>query len=75
LKNSKAKNYKRRVHDTRGTSTNNIENSKRWAVFTYVGRETRHNKIIQISDIKTAFRTANTLKKTFTAKTENERKI
>jgi hypothetical protein len=41
-------------------ATKNIENNKKWAVFTYVGKETTH---ITKLYIKPAFSTANTLKK------------
>jgi hypothetical protein len=55
---------KSNAHNTQGTSKNNIENNKRWTIFAYIGKETRHTtKLFKNSNVKPAFRTANTLKK------------
>jgi hypothetical protein len=52
------------MHNTQGSPTNNLENNKRWAVFTYIGKETKHiTKLFKNTSVKPAFRTANTLKK------------
>jgi hypothetical protein len=43
---------------------NSLENNKKWAVFTYVGKQTRHiSKLFKNTNIKPALTTTNTLKK------------
>jgi hypothetical protein len=49
---------KSRVHNTQSTSTYNVENNKRLAFFTYIGKETRHiTKLFKNTNVKPAFRT------------------
>jgi hypothetical protein len=62
-------------HKTQDIPLNSLEN-KKWAVFTYAGKETRHiTKLFKNTNIKPAFKTKNTLKKTFVSQTENNRYI
>jgi hypothetical protein len=52
------------VHKTQDIPSNRLENNKKWAAFTYVGKETRHiTKLFKNMNIKPAFRTTNTIKK------------
>jgi uncharacterized protein involved in tolerance to divalent cations len=45
-------------------STQEILENKKWATFTYVGKETRHiTKLFKNTNTKTAFKTTNNLKK------------
>jgi hypothetical protein len=58
----KANNKPNSPHTTH--TTQEIPENKKWAIFTYVGRETRYTtKFFRNTNIKTAFKTINNLKK------------
>jgi hypothetical protein len=60
------------VHKTQDIPSNSLENNKKFAVFTYVGKEARHiTKLFKNTNIKPAFRTTNTLKK-YVSQPEND---
>jgi hypothetical protein len=59
------KQYKKRDTSLMGnSSTVNIQRDKKWVSFTYIGKETRHiMKLFKNTEVKTAFRTNNTIKR------------
>jgi hypothetical protein len=70
------KQYKKQDTSLMGnSSTVDTQRDKKWVSFTYIGKETRHiTKLFKNTEVKTAFRTNNTIKRILKPKPQIKQK-